>query len=104
MVNRALDQKVDESQGLYVRDSTEEKCAYCRQSELDVCSPLVVGQCRTEHEAHIALCKPPTADFFYPDKVGTSVRFSIHGEVGAFTLVILTLSFLHLLFCFTLAC
>ena len=26
-------------------------------TELDVCSPFVVGQCRSEHEAHIAIYK-----------------------------------------------
>lgn len=32
-------------------------CAYCGMDEIDLCSPFVVGQCRSEHEAHIALCK-----------------------------------------------
>lgn len=82
MVNRALDQKVDEAQGLYVHDSTEEKCAYCGQGELDLCSPFVVGQCRTEHEAQLSLCKPTTADRFFPDKTGTAVKFCIYGEVS----------------------
>ena len=26
-------------------------------TELDVCSPLVVGQCREEHEAHLELLR-----------------------------------------------
>lgn len=26
-------------------------------TELDVCSPLVVGQCRSEHEAHLELLR-----------------------------------------------
>ena len=32
-------------------------CAYCGMTELDVCSPLVVGQCREEHEAHLELLR-----------------------------------------------
>jgi hypothetical protein len=32
-------------------------CAYCGMTELDVCSPLVVGQCRSEHEAHLELLR-----------------------------------------------
>lgn len=32
-------------------------CAYCGMTELGVCSPLVVGQCRSEHEAHLELLR-----------------------------------------------
>jgi hypothetical protein len=81
LVNRALDLKVDEAQGLSVQDGSEEKCAYCGQSELDVCSPLVVGQYRAEHESHLFLCRPTTADNFYADKTATAVKFCIYGEV-----------------------
>ena len=31
-------------------------------SELDVCSPLVVGQCRREHDAHLELLKQAAED------------------------------------------
>ena len=37
-------------------------CAYCGMSELDVCSPLVVGQCRREHDAHLELLKQAAED------------------------------------------
>ena len=81
LINRALDQKVDDAHGLTSFDYSDEKCSYCSLGELDVCSPFVVGQCRTEHEAHLSLCRPTLADNFYPDKTGTTVRFSIHGEL-----------------------
>ena len=81
LVNRALDQKADEAQGMFLTDHSEDKCTYCGLGELDICSPLVVGQCRSEHEAHLSLCKPTVADYFFPDKVSTTVRFSIHGEI-----------------------
>ena len=77
LLNRALDQKADEAQGIFFTDHSEDKCSYCGLGELSVCSPLVVGQCRTEHEAHLSLCKPTVADYFYPNKVGTSDRKSV---------------------------
>ena len=44
-----------ESYDIY--DTNQSLCAYCGMDEIDLCSPFVVGQCRSEHEAHIALCK-----------------------------------------------
>ena len=83
LINRALDQKADEANGFFFPENySDEKCAYCGLGELDVCSPFVVGQCRTEHEAHLALCRPTVADHFYPDKTNTAVKFSIHGELS----------------------
>ena len=90
-MNRALDLKVDEAQGLSVQDSSEEKCAYCGQSELDMCSPLVVGQYRAEHESHLFLCRPTTADNFYADKTATAVKFCIYGEVCVRSLIVLNI-------------
>ncbi len=57
------------------------KCLYCGLGELDVCSPMVVGQSRAEHEAAVAACaKTPIADGVFPDKPrGTAVTFLIEG-------------------------
>jgi hypothetical protein len=44
-------------------------CAYCGLKELDICSPLVCGQSRGEHDAHLRMSKAVTADG-YLDKNG----------------------------------
>jgi PHD-finger len=63
LVNKALDMRAEEaSQGTGAGDTVESTCAYCGMSELDVCSPLVVGQCRREHDAHLELLKQAAED------------------------------------------
>ena len=42
---------------LFQHHNIQSTCAYCGMTELDVCSPLVVGQCRSEHEAHLELLR-----------------------------------------------
>ena len=51
-------------------DTTPVLCAYCGMDELDMCSPLVVGQCRSEHDDMIARSKVAVAHntVMFPDK------------------------------------
>ena len=54
----------------------QEKCVYCGLGELEMCSPLVVGQSRAEHEAVLKLAaQKPTANGVFPDATGTTVLF-----------------------------
>jgi hypothetical protein len=53
------------------------QCQYCGMSEREVCSPLVIGQTRDEHDAWIEICskKQLLADSFYGKQKGTVVSF-----------------------------
>jgi hypothetical protein len=55
-------------------------CAYCGMTELAVCSPLVVGQSRAEHDAAVAASKPATAPVF-EGKKDAVVRFLVNNVV-----------------------
>ena len=55
-------------------------CAYCGMTEMAVCSPLVVGQTRAEHDAALAASKLATAPMF-EGKKDAVVRFFVNNEV-----------------------
>jgi hypothetical protein len=84
LVNKALDRRGEMAQGLGVNysDDSDDTCAYCSLSESELCSPMVVGQCRREHEAALSLSKPTVADNYYPGRTGTGVKFMIYGELS----------------------
>jgi hypothetical protein len=71
LIARSFDNKANGEEG----DALCLSCAYCGASELDICSPLVVGQSRVEHDASVATAKAATVDNFYPDKRDTTVKF-----------------------------
>ena len=73
----------EKANGDEVDDALCLSCAYCGASELDICSPLVVGQSRVEHDAAVAAGRAPTVDGFYPDKKDTTVRFVTNDGVHA---------------------
>jgi PHD-finger len=76
LVIQALDRKVCQMPP----DDNELSCAYCGLSEYDVCSPMVVGQSRVEHDSYVMMCKPATADGIIPGKKDTKVKFIVNGE------------------------
>ena len=52
-------------------------CAYCCQSELDLCSPMVYGQSRAEFNAYVAMSETPTADDVFPNQKDTTLKFCV---------------------------
>jgi hypothetical protein len=53
LVNIALDRKAINT--VLEISENECKCAYCGLLELDICSPMVVGQTYTEHQVYLEL-------------------------------------------------
>jgi hypothetical protein len=64
-----------------------ESCAYCGMSEFDLCSPLVIGQCRDEHEAYLNFFRPKRVICDFDDSESSSLRkpllvkFLINGRI-----------------------
>lgn len=54
------------------------KCAYCGLLEQDLCSPLVYGQSRDEHEAWVQLCKVPMANSIFDSESRNTVISFVH--------------------------
>lgn len=76
LVIQALDRKVCQ----LPPEDNELSCAYCGLSEMDVCSPLVVGQSRIEHDSYVMMSKPAVANGIIPGKRDTQVKFIVDGE------------------------
>lgn len=56
-------------------------CAYCQLSELEVCSPFVIGQSREEHDAYIAMQSTSNPDVpYFPLADGTDSGAKIINE------------------------
>ena len=69
--------------------SSRHSCEYCGLNKYDLCSPLVVGLSRAEHEAYLESRKPPTVNGIIEGSRGTAVRFSVRGRhINAPTLTI----------------
>lgn len=62
------------------KQGAEIVCHYCGYGELDVCSPLVVGQNMFEHYVFIKEISGCCADNFFENKSGTKVIFQVAGE------------------------
>ncbi len=77
LIARSFDHKANGEEG----DLLCLSCAYCGAGEFDICSPLVVGQSRVEHDASVAAAKAATVDNFYPDRRATAVKFLVNEEV-----------------------
>lgn len=58
----------------------ETECAYCGLKEFDICSPMVYGQSREEHDAWLAACRGAYATGALPDKLKTKINFFMQGE------------------------
>ncbi len=57
-----------------------EQCEYCGMNEQELCSPLVVGQSRAEHEAYLESRKPAAVNGIIENHRGTTVKFSVRGR------------------------
>ena len=57
------------------------ECAYCNMTELELCSPLVIGQSRDEFDYYMGTFEPLRADGVIPDKRATLVKPLIHGKI-----------------------
>lgn len=60
--------------------SSRHNCEYCGLNKYDLCSPLVVGMSRAEHEAYLESRKPPTVNGIIDGRRGSAVRFSVRGR------------------------
>ena len=61
-------------------------------TELDVCSPLVVGQCREEHEAHLELLREAA------EAEAAAVKGRYSPVVRTYVRVFIRIFFLNILF------
>lgn len=76
LVIQSLDRKICQ---MSMCEEGDVSCAYCGLTEVALCSPLVVGQSRTEHDAYVMSCRPPAADGIIPGKKDTKVTFIVDG-------------------------
>jgi hypothetical protein len=56
------------------------KCHYCGFTEKELCSALVVGQSRHEHDAYLSCCKPAVVHDYFENQRNTEVNFFHEGE------------------------
>eukprot|EP01038_Epipyxis_sp_PR26KG_P012853 gene12853-17228_t len=84
LVDESLEKMVDESGEnveFVLSEPNEVKCVYCDMGEHEICSPFVIGQSRSEHNATVNLTEGAKANFFYPEKTNTKVRFLLDGFI-----------------------
>jgi hypothetical protein len=55
-------------------------CSYCGHTEIDLCSPMVYGQSRSEFDAYMKYSTQATVDYIIPKKTDTVVKFSLLKE------------------------
>lgn len=82
LILQILDQKLRNNNEVNTNyNCNDMRCLYCNLGESDICSPMVIGQSRLEHNAHIDLNQPTVADDIIKNKKGTLIKFFIFGEV-----------------------
>eukprot|EP01035_Chromulina_nebulosa_P019311 gene19311-25173_t len=81
LIEKAINAKASGTAKTLDDAMNEMVCRYCGLSELDICSPLVIGQSREEHETHISSSRPAIANDVLPNLPNTSIKFSIDGVI-----------------------